>query len=203
VQLEQPPCRVPGLALTTLEAALLQRHQRNAIAGIAADQHMAGAIGRDHGGGRTLKISTFAQRQGGVSQRRRHEIARSEALDPLPATGLRHRIHHQHRRQIRRRAQAAADLGVKGAGAGEPLPESALRFWHCDEQPAKFEHQWPGPVLRCGQPLGAEHLACAVAQFDQFGVHSRQSFGSRGMPSRRSAMMLRWISSLPPAMVQL
>jgi hypothetical protein len=47
-----------------------------------------------------------------------------------------------------------------------------------------------------------------LLQLDEIGVHERSSanchvFGSRGMRSKRSAMMFLWISSLPPAIDQL
>ena len=82
-----------------------------------------------------------------------------------------HRLHHQ-------RTLAGLDpIGQARVAAGQPREESHLHV----------------------RPLTAQRRRDALAQpaLVDLGAHDR---GSRGRPRTRSAMMLCWISSVPPAM---
>ena len=89
--------------------------------------------------------------------------------------------------------------------AAEAKAPQILR--HAHHQPAHFGDQRPALRRIRGKLALAEGLVGRILHFRAGHGHAAPSFkvqllGSRGMPTSRSAMMLRCTSSLPPAMVQ-
>ena len=122
--------------------------------------------------------------------------------------GLAHGIQRQRGRQEGHGREPPAQFDLQHAGARETLAQSAQFLGDPRQQPAQLDEQRPGVLFVRGHRAPGQHLSHRLLQLQEIRVHARSSgschvLGSRGMRSRRSAMMLRWISSLPPAIDQL